>query len=128
MASRHRDRAYGGAASYPRTNRVNRLLQEVLAEEIERLADADERLRLVTITGVDTSPDLRNATVYLSSLSDDASGALEERRIALQAAVGRQATMKRTPKLSFSIDPGVEQGSKVEELLRRLSEPEVEGP
>lgn len=128
MASRHRDRAYGGAASYPRTNRVNRLLQEVLAEEIERLADADERLRLVTITGVDTSPDLRNATVYLSSLSDDASEALEERRIALQAAVGRQATMKRTPKLSFSIDPGVEQGSKVEELLRRLSEPEVEGP
>ncbi len=61
-----------GVAPYPRSLRVNQVLRQVLAEELERLADADERLRLVTVTAVDTAPDLRHATVYLSSLSDEA--------------------------------------------------------
>ena len=43
----------------------------MVAEELERLADADERLRLLTVTSVDITPDLRSATVYLSSLADD---------------------------------------------------------
>ena len=79
----HRSRA-GGAAPYPRALRVNEVLRQVVAEELERLADADERLRLVTVTSVDTSPDLRHATVYLGSLDDEAAEALEERRSQLQ--------------------------------------------
>lgn len=122
MTKRPRDRAYGGAASYPRSRRVNNLLREVLAEEIERLADADERLRMVTITEVSTSPDLRNATVYVSSLGDDALAALDERRHALQAEVGRQSHMKRTPKLTFEPDPAITQGAAIDEALRRLGE------
>ena len=89
MAHRPRDRAYGGAASYPRTRRINQVLREVIAEEIERLADADERLRMVTVTEVDTAADLDNAVVYFSSLSDDAGEALEERRGQLQRQVAR---------------------------------------
>ncbi len=121
MAPRSQDRAYGGAADYPRSRRINRLLQEVLAEEIERLADADERLRMLTITEVDSSPDLRNATVFVSSLTQEAHEALEERRAALQAAVGRQSHMKRTPKLRFEQDPAVVHGSAIDEALRRLA-------
>jgi ribosome-binding factor A len=92
----------------------------VLAEELERLADADERLRLVTVTSVDTAPDLRHATVYLSSLSDDADEALAERRPQLQRAVGSQTRMKRTPLLAFAVDPAVVAGSRVEDVLRRI--------
>jgi ribosome-binding factor A len=123
MASgRHkRSRAAGGAAPYPRSLRVNEVLRQIVAEELERLADADERLRLVTVTSVDTSADLRNATVYLGTLDSEAAEALEERRTQLQRAVGRQVRMKRTPRLQFTADPAVMAGERVEEVLRRLA-------
>ncbi|CAB4834726.1 MAG: 30S ribosome-binding factor RbfA [Actinobacteria bacterium] len=122
MARRSNERAYGGAASFPRTRRVNQFLREVVADELERLSDADERLRLLTVTDVATSPDLRNATIYFGSLSEDAIEALEERRIAIQRAVGSQSRMKRTPKLSFELDPAVTEGAKIDEALRRLDQ------
>ena len=78
MSARRNDNR--GAAPYARSLRVNQVLRQVLAEELERLADADERLRLVTVTSVDTAPDLRHATVYLSSLTEDSTAALAERR------------------------------------------------
>lgn len=109
-----------GAAAYPRTARVNQVLREVVADELERLADVDERLRLLTVTGVDTTPDLRRATVYLSSLPEVATTALDEQRGHLQRAVGRQVRMKRTPHLEFAADPAVADGARVDELLRHL--------
>jgi len=108
--------------------RVNQVLRQVLAEEIERLADADERLRLVTVTAVDTAPDLRHASVYLSSLSEDAADALAERRAQLQRTLGRQIRMKRTPQLDFAVDPAVVAGSKVEDVLRRIRDKEDGSP
>lgn len=107
-------------APYPRSLRVNQVVRQVLAEELERLADADERLRLVTVTAVDTAPDLRHATVYLSSLGVEASEALEDRRPQLQRALGRQVRMKRTPLLAFAVDPAVVAGGRVEDVLRRI--------
>jgi len=115
-----------GTAPYPRSLRVNQVLRQVVAEELERLADADERLRLVTVTAVDTAPDLRQATVYLSSLSDDSAEALAERRTQLQRAVGRQVRMKRTPQLEFMVDPAVVAGGRVEEVLRRIRDQQAE--
>ena len=117
-----------GAAPYPRSLRVNQVLRQVLAEELERLADADERLRLVTVTSVDTAPDLRHATVYLSSLSEDGADALAERRAHLQRSMSRQLRMKRTPLLTFEVDPAVVAGSKVEEALRRIREADAARP
>jgi ribosome-binding factor A len=105
---------------YPRTARVNELLREVLAEELERLADADERLELVTITGVDVDVDLRHATVLFSSLASETADALEQARIRLQAAIGRQIRLKRTPQLAFAADPAVAAGDRVEDILREI--------
>ena len=122
MSGRRHDQR--GAAPYARSLRVNQVVRQVLAEEIERLADADERLRLVTITEVDTAPDLRHATVFLSSLTDDSTEALVERRAQLQRALGRQVRMKRTPQLEFAVDPAVVAGSRVEDVLRRIREQE----
>ncbi len=132
MSGRRHDNR--GAAPYPRSLRVNQVLRQVLAEELERLSDADERLRLVTVTSVDTAPDLRHATVYLSSLSEDAADALAERRVQLQRTMGRQVRMKRTPTLEFSVDPAVVAGGRVEDVLRRIrdeappGEPDSSGP
>ncbi len=123
-----RHRATGGAPPYARSLRVNEVLRQIVAEELERLADADERLRLVTVTSIDTSPDLRTATVYLGSLDDDVAEALDERRVQIQKAVGRQVRMKRTPKLRFAADPAVSAGERVEQVLRRLGRTGTDGP
>ena len=106
-------------ATYPRTLRVNQVLRQVLAEELERLADAHE-LPMLTVTAVDVAPDMRTATVYLATLEVDAAEALEERRPHLQRHIGSQVTMKRTPRLRFKADPAIAAGSRVEELLRGL--------
>jgi ribosome-binding factor A len=105
---------------YPRSARVNEVLREVLAEAIGRLADADERLALLTITTVQTDPDLRRAKVLFASLNDDGREALEEIRVRLQATVAQQVRLKWTPQLSFASDPAVSTGQRVEDLLRQL--------
>lgn len=122
MARRSADRlGAAGPTSFPRTRRVNEVLREVVAEELERLADADERLRLVTVTAVETATDLRQATVYVGHLDDHVREALEERRGQLQRCVGRQVRLKRTPRLVFAADPAVAAGARIEEILRRLT-------
>ena len=100
------------------------MLREVVAEEIERLADAEDALGMLTVTGVQCAPDLRTAVVYLASLSDEAAVVLEERRAQLQREVAAQVRMKRTPKLSFRTDPAVVHGTMVDEALRRLADPD----
>ncbi len=110
-----RDRSH-----FPRTARVNRVLREVIAERLERVAETDERLEMATVTAVDTAPDLRSATVYLSSLDDDMAAALAEERPRLQGAIGREVRLKRTPHLVFTADPAVASGEHVEQILRQL--------
>jgi ribosome-binding factor A len=102
--------------------RVNHVVQEVLADELERIDD--ERLELVTVTGVRVEPGLSHAVVWFSSLSrGDPEGvavALGEHRIRLQAAIARQLRLRGTPQLTFVPDPAIALGSRVEELLRDL--------
>ncbi len=105
---------------YPRTARVDQLLREVIAEELERLDD--ERLDMATVTGVTTDPDLRHATVWVASLTEEMATALSERRTHLQAAIGRQVRLKRTPELTFRADPAIASGARLEEILRNLPE------
>ncbi len=106
-------------ATYPRALRINQVLRQVVAEELERLADADE-LAMVTVTSVEVAADMRTAMVYLASVDAATLEVLEERRGHLQRLIGTQMTMKRTPRLSFRADPAIEAGSRVEELLRGL--------
>jgi ribosome-binding factor A len=117
LTSRRDQRAIG---SYARTARINELLREILAEELERLADGDDRLRLATVTGVDVVSDLRNAKVYMGSMTEPVADSLGEHRIHLQKVISSQVRLKRTPKLEFAVDPAVTEGAKVEEILRRL--------
>ena len=115
------DRSKGRTSqrSYPRSARVNALLQEVLAETLERLSDQDERLAMSTVTGVACDPDLRHALVFFSSLGDELLEALEEHRRALQHAIATQVHMKRVPQLKFAVDPAIVAGIRVEDALRR---------
>jgi ribosome-binding factor A len=117
-------RGDGGARHFPRTARVNEVLREVVAEELEELAASDPRLDLLTVTAVQCDPDLRHAKVLMASLSGPARDALSADRARLQAAVARQVRLKRTPQLSFEVDPAITHGARVEEILRSIHGPE----
>jgi ribosome-binding factor A len=108
---------------YPRTARLNEVLREVLAEELERLSDAD--FGFVTVTGVEVAADLRQATVYYSVFGPkDRRGATADALKAvtgqLKVAIGRQVRMKYTPDLVFKEDPAVAQADRVESIIREL--------
>jgi ribosome-binding factor A len=115
---------WGGEAParrYPRVVRINEVLRQVLADEIERLVIADERLNMLTITAVVADPDYRRAKVLFSVLGEEAEAGLADARPRLQAAVARQVRLKWTPTLSFEADPAVAEGHRVEEILRGLA-------
>ena len=105
--------------SYPRSARVNQILREVISEELLRLSDHDERLGFLTVTGVQTTEDMRQAMVYFDSLDPEVGAALEDRRAQIQSSVNAQTRLKRTPKLSFMADPAIASGNAVEGVLRR---------
>ena len=115
---------------YPRTARVNEVMLEVLADELERLSDP--RLELVTLTGVKVSRDLSHATVYYSTLAasttadaadtiaDDAAAGLRAAGSHLRGTVGRQMRIRQVPRLEFAVDPGIVSGQRIEEILRDI--------
>jgi len=119
-------RNHGTARQYPRTARLNELLREILAEELERMDD--DRLEMLTITSVEIEGDLGRAEVFYDSLSGEEGDAevleaLGEIRWKLQRAIGRQARIKRTPELLFAPDPAVRTGARIESLLAEIPEP-----
>jgi ribosome-binding factor A len=113
-----------------RMRRVNSIVHEVIAEEVEMLKDP--RLDLVTITGVETAPNLRRATVFYSTLdpdqSEEAGIALDSAAPRLQRALGRQVRMKYTPALQFELDQGVRSGERIDAILRDIAEHREEEP
>jgi ribosome-binding factor A len=106
--------------------KVNSTLREVIAEEVERLNDS--RLEMVSITGVETAPNLRHAVVYVDVLgSTETTAALEALQRAarrLQSAIAGQVRMKYTPTLDFEVDPGVVGGERIDAILRSLEKGE----
>ena len=107
----------------PRMPRVNELLREVIAEEIRQLKDP--AIGFVTITEVDTSPDLRNAFVYYTALGTDeeqaaCAAALERATPHLRSRVGGQVRLKYTPALEFRVDDSLETGMRIDSLLRKI--------
>jgi ribosome-binding factor A len=101
--------------------RVNEVLREVLGDAISTELE-DPRIGFVTVTSVDTSPDLRAARVYVSVLGDerDREGTLAALRSAhgvLQAQIAKEMRIKRTPTLSFHYDEGLERGVRISRLL-----------
>ena len=107
-----------------RLRRVNEAVREVLSEAVGDLKDP--RVGFVTVTAVETSPDLRHARVFVSVLGSErrreqSLAALGSAHGVLQARIARELRMKRTPQLAFEYDPTVERGVRISQLIDELA-------
>jgi ribosome-binding factor A len=104
-----------------RMRRINEVLREVVGAAIAGDL-SDPRIGFVTVTSVETSPDLRTAKVFVSVLGDEEQRAetlegLRSSHGVIQARIAAETRMKRTPTLTFHYDKTVEQGIRISELL-----------
>jgi ribosome-binding factor A len=104
--------------------RVNAAVREVLSEAVGDLKDP--RIGFVTVTGVKTSADLRQAQVFVSVLGsakkrEQTLEGLDAAHGVLQARIARELRMKRTPQLTFQYDDSVERGVRMSHLIDELA-------
>jgi ribosome-binding factor A len=107
-----------------RMRRVNAAVREVLSEAVGELKDP--RIGFVTVTGVATSTDLRQAIVYVSVLGSERKreqsiDGLQAAHGLLLAKIARELRLKRTPQLTFEYDPTVERGVRMTQLIDELA-------
>jgi ribosome-binding factor A len=118
-----------------RITRLNHLIQREVAEMMHRImTDAGFDLSAVTVTGVQTSSDLRHAHVRVSLRATPEQQQAMLRRLArhrveFQAAIARHIKMKYTPHVAFELDESIAHGDHVLGLIHRmeLEHPEWDG-
>lgn len=108
-----------------RSRRVADLIQQELAVAIQRDM-VDTALKFITVSGVDVSPDLKNARVYITSLADD----LDRDAVVMEMnelsghyrhMLSKKLTMRTVPKLNFVFDYSVERGNRLSTLIDSVS-------
>jgi ribosome-binding factor A len=117
-------------ASY-RMRRVNEAIKEIIANALAREVK-DPRIGFVTITGVETAHDLAHAKVFLSvygkQVEKDATlEGLRAARAHLQRLISDELKLRRTPALEFVYDGTIDQGMRIQALLKASGAAEL-GP
>ena len=110
--------------------RVGRLEQEIQREVNDILLKRvrDPRVQGVTITGVDVTGDLQQATIYFSILSDKASdvektmAGLEKASGLIRGELGSRLSIYKTPEIKFEQDKSVRYGDKIDRLINKLKQ------
>ena len=105
--------------------KVNELVREVVAEAVTDLKDP--RIGFLTITGAETSPDLRHAVVFYSVLGTEdekqqTAKALRRSAPRLQSVIGSETRLRYTPVLEFRVDPAIDEGIRISQILSDLSD------
>ena len=113
-------------------HRVSRLIQNRLTTLLWEKA-SDPRLAMVTITGVEVTPDTLRADVHYSILGDDeergaALAGLEAAQGWLRREIGHGLRIRNIPKLVFHYDPSIEHGEHISQIIDSLDLPEQEEP
>ena len=113
--------------SYKRAERVADQIRMEVADILARKTK-DPRVGFMTVTGVDLSPDLRVAKVFVTTLQEgqEEEAALEGLRHALgfiRAELGRRLNLRYIPELIFCRDMSEQRGTRIDQLLDSLHEP-----
>ena len=109
-----------------RMRRINEVLREVVGAAVSTEL-SDPRIGFVTVTSVETSPDLRTAKVFVSVLGSEEEreatlAGLRSSHGVLQSRIAAETRMKRTPTLTFHYDDTIEKGVRISELLEEGEE------
>ena len=106
------------------TAKVGELIRRVIASELEYIED--ERLDLVSLTGVDVDRDLHKAVIYFTTFDRDGDPeideAFEEYCGRLRHAVSQGTQLRRAPELEFRSDSTLRSAARIEEILRQEAE------
>ncbi|MBI5877815.1 MAG: 30S ribosome-binding factor RbfA [Chloroflexi bacterium] len=117
-------------ATTKRQQRVNHLIQQEISKLIEYEME-DPRLNNITVSGVEVSPDLRHARVYVVGFTDparekDVRAGLARAVPFLRRELGRRVQLRLVPELSFTFDHSIDRGARIEELLREAGDTQSE--
>ena len=109
---------------YKRTDRVGQQIREILGQITLKHIDLSH-LGFITFTGVNVSPDLRNAKIFYSVLNpkyskDELQAAMNDLRKAFRKYIGPELKIKNIPKLKFYFDESQEYSEKIDKLLKDL--------
>ena len=114
-----------------RIGRINEEIQKELASLLRNLKDPRVQDTMISITHVETTPDLRYAKVYVSFLEEDkAKDALKGLKSAggyLRRELGRALQLRYTPELTWALDDSITYGAKMLELINSLEVKQDEG-
>jgi ribosome-binding factor A len=116
---------------FSRAQRVSDQIQRELAELI-RVELKDPRVGLITLTGVEVSPDYAHAKVFFSTLVDaqlpDALAGLRRAAGFLRHELGRRIRLHTLPELHFEYDASVAQGMRLSRLIDEAIESDAQHP
>ena len=107
-----------------RIGRINEEIQKELASLIRNLKDPRGQDTMISITHVETTPDLRWAKVYVSFLQEerakDALAGLKSAGGYLRRELGRALNLRYTPELNWALDDSITYGAKMMKLINSL--------
>ena len=107
-----------------RINRINEEIQKALAELLRTVKDPRVSGTMISITRVETTPDLRFAKVYVSFLEEDKSKdalkGLESASGYLRRELGAALQLRHTPQLQWALDDSITYGARMLKLINSL--------
>lgn len=109
--------------------RANRVAEQIKKELGEILSQKikDPRVGFVTITDVEVTGDLQNATVFYSVLGDekkkeDTLKGLDKASGFIRSEIGQRIRLRKTPEITFKFDEAFEYGNRIESILRDIED------
>jgi ribosome-binding factor A len=107
-----------------RVHRVAEQMKKEMGDIIEHRLK-DPRIGFVTVTGVDVTGDLQEATVYITVLGDGEKKTatlegLQRARGFIRTEIGKRIRLRKTPEIQFKYDHSIEYGGHIDELIGRL--------
>lgn len=111
-----------------RANRVAEQMKKELGGIISQKLK-DPRIGFVTVTDVEVTGDLQQATIFISVLGNESEkeatlAGLMKAKGFIRTEIGQRIRLRKTPEIEFAFDDSVEYGNRIESLLRQVNKEE----